>query len=131
MVQLNYVLMNLKHKANKARLWTASQPQLATLGSRRNMEIFIIFKASLDSLNKVKSSLYLALLLPFIVYAGLNAADYLELSPGVELLISLIECIVGALVAITVHRILLIGTGSTPKLGTSTISKREVSYLVY
>ena len=95
------------------------------------MEALRIIKAAFLSITELKHVLMKALVFHLVVLLAIDAAYYLEISKAGEVLLSMADTAICALVAITTHRILLLGPSSVPEYGVTTISKRELKYFMY
>lgn len=95
------------------------------------MEFITIIQNAFFAVNRVKGTLSKALLFHFIIFMILEAVTLAELSRTAQFGIALISSFVYVLVAITTHRIILLGEGSVPGYGLFELSKRELKYVMY
>ncbi len=95
------------------------------------MEFITIIQNAFFAVNRVKGTLSKALLFHCIIFMILEAVTLAELSKTAQYGIALINSFVYVLVAITTHRIILLGEGSVPWCGVFELSKSELKYLMY
>jgi hypothetical protein len=95
------------------------------------MELFLIIKDAFTSVNKVKGVLAKALSFHFIAFILLEAATYAEFTTVVDWLLEAIGLYVYVLIAITTHRVLLLGPDAVPAYGIIGFSMRELRYVMY
>ena len=95
------------------------------------MEFVEIIKDALVSVNKLKGVLARALIFHFIVFMLIEATTYTELPQAFEWIAAVISTYIYVLVAITTHRILLLGPGAVPTYGIIGFSVRELRYVMY
>lgn len=96
------------------------------------MEFITIIQEAFTSVNRVKGVLARALVLHLLIFLSLEVvAYYTELSQAAEIGVAVIGSFVYILVAITTHRILLLGPGSVPGHGVIGFSMRELRYVMY
>jgi hypothetical protein len=72
-----------------------------------------------------------ALVLPFSVIILISLLYSVELSPLSELLLIIFGGLVQALLAIVVHRVLILGESAVPRWGITKLSKREASFFLH
>ena len=72
-----------------------------------------------------------ALALPFSVIILISLLYLFELSPLSELLLIIFGGIVQAVLAVVVHRVLILGSGAVPQWGITSLSKREASFFLH
>lgn len=84
---------------------------------------YYVYKSRLD-LSK-------ALLLPFIAYLAMGFTEEIETEGLAYYLLVLVGFLIQTIFAITTHRIILLGKGSTPEWGLRSWSKRETYFLLH
>ncbi|ONF45207.1 hypothetical protein BTO32_01675 [Marinobacter lutaoensis] len=72
-----------------------------------------------------------ALALPFSVIILISVLFSFELSPLSELLLIIFGGIVQAVLAVVVHRVLILGKNAVPQWGITKLSKREASFFLH
>ena len=72
-----------------------------------------------------------ALALPFSVIALISILFSFELSPLSELLLIIFGGVVQAVLAVVVHRVLILGKNAVPQWGITKLSKREASFFLH
>lgn len=95
------------------------------------MEFFLILQDALTSVNRVKGVLARALVFHSLVFMFLEAATYTELPTTVEWILAAISSYIYVLIAITTHRVLLLGPNAVPAYGIIGFSMRELRYVMY
>lgn len=94
------------------------------------MEALKIIKEAILSIAELKNVLMRALVIHLAVLLVIDAAYYLDISKVGEALLSMADAAICILVAITTHRVLLLGPSSVPGYGIISISKRELKYFM-
>ena len=84
-----------------------------------------IIQATFGSLNLFKRQLTKALLLPFILYVLVDVINNYEQNKIATILLSILSIIILTLIAISTHRIIILGENSVPEWGSFKWSKRE------
>lgn len=95
------------------------------------MELFLIIKDAFTSVNRVKGILFKALVFHFIAFILLEAATYTELPTAIEWILAAMGVYIYILIAITTHRVLLLGPDAVPAYGVIGFSMRELRYVMY
>lgn len=72
-----------------------------------------------------------ALALPFSVIILISVLFSFELSPISELLLIILGGVVQAVLAVVVHRVLILGKNAVPQWGITKLSKREASFFLH
>ncbi len=70
-----------------------------------------------------------AIAIPAAAYIAINAALFLELDSSVAFLVGLVGIILQTYVAITIHRLILLGDAAVPEWGLYSWTKRETLFL--
>ena len=78
-----------------------------------------------------RNELSKALLFPFCLYTALDATELLELQPLTTMLVGFAGILVQTMLAITTHRIILLGPSSVSKWGLLSWSRREFSFALH
>jgi len=81
--------------------------------------------------NGYRASLAKALAIPFCFYLAIEGCAYLELPDVISWLLAVLSWIVYAVIAITTHRVVLLGPNSVPKWGITSWSKRETYFIFH
>ena len=72
-----------------------------------------------------------ALFLPILLLAALDMLNFDGISAGYLFLVRILPMLLYTLIAITTHRMILIGPGSVPEWGLYKLSKREAYFVMY
>ena len=95
------------------------------------MDFKKVLAGAIFSLSQQRLVLVRALLLPVFAYLLLGLVSYLELDIMLQALVGLLGMVVEVLIAVTTHRIVLLGAGSVPPWGIFFPSAREWWFLLY
>ncbi len=82
-------------------------------------------------LNELKQPLAKALVIPFLIYTVLNAAAHIDLNILAFLFATLFSLMVQTVIAVTTHRMILLGPGAVPEWGISRWSMRETFFTLH
>jgi hypothetical protein len=94
--------------------------------------VFTIFFGAFSFIYYYRNSLFKALIAPFIILVLLAIAEHaFELTKFWAILLMAIDLLIYTLLAVTTHRIVLLGEDSVPEWGFRKISMREVWFLIH
>ncbi|WP_041521842.1 hypothetical protein [Gilvimarinus agarilyticus] len=95
------------------------------------MDFKKVFAGAVFSLLQQRLVLAKALLLPMVAYLVLGFVSYLEAGIMLQVFVWLLSTVVEVLIAVTTHRIVLLGAGSVPAWGIFVPTAREWWFLLY
>jgi len=93
--------------------------------------IFEIISRSYRKLLEEKAALSRGLIFPFILLVIIGVIEDRDLAPIAENLVSFASVLINAVLAIVVHRVILIGSSSIPRWGLAVPTKRELVYVAH
>lgn len=93
--------------------------------------IFEIIARSYRKLLEEKAALSRGLIVPFILLVIIGVIEDGDLAPIAENLVSFASVLINAVLAIVVHRVILIGSSSIPRWGLTVPKKRELVYVAH
>ncbi len=91
---------------------------------------YIIFK-SIGLVYELRVSLAKALLIPFVFYVALDVFDAFNPPPLIAAGSAILSLVLQTLLAITTHRVILLGSDSVPKWGLLKWSNRETYFVLH
>ena len=95
------------------------------------MNIKIIISTAVQSVHENKGVLARALFIPFLLYMAISAIDVSEKNWLITTIMSLLSIGAMVLIAIPIHRVILLGPDSVSKWGLNKWSKREMTFALY
>lgn len=95
------------------------------------MEFNKVIAGAFFYVGKYRQELSKALAIPFVIYLAIDASSYIALHPVVSWLLSVLGFAIQAIIAITTHRVVLLGPNSVPVWGISTWTMRETYFVLH
>lgn len=90
-----------------------------------------IVYGAFSTVHEHRASLAKAIAIPFCTYLAIESTAYLDQPDYVHWVLATLGVMVYAIMAITTHRVILLGPDSVPEWGIRSLSKREINFILY
>jgi len=95
------------------------------------MEFKKIILESFSVIFENKVTLSKALAIPFVIYLAIEVCVYFDIPEILSWVLAALAWVIYAIIAITTHRVVLLGPSSVPKWGITSWSKRETYFMLH